>query len=193
MKSKLIVISISMLIFALYLIRVVYINTNTLAPKVTTYKVGDEVPIENDYFNSSDEKMDGYTITVLDSKIVSIDEFQAEHAEFVNELHADNIYLVKVLVKNIDNKLEGRAGIDFGHYMIQNGSFMNIVSRDAYPFVNNFDTLAFSLRYGSEMEFILPFNINSRYIDIDKLETEFTDLVVSLYPHQKIIYINQLK
>lgn len=190
MKHKIIVIALSIITVISYVARVVYININSFAPEVTAYSLGNEVPIENDFFDSSSEKMNGYSVIVLDTEMVSIDKFQSEYSDFKNELHAENIYLVKVLFKNIDNALGENAGINIGQYMIQNGSYINFVDRETYELINGFDTLAFCLRTNSEKEFILPFDINSQYIDAETLRSGNTTLIVSLYPHKKIIKLN---
>lgn len=190
MKNRFTFLVISIIIIIAYIVRVVHINSDNISPDIITYKLGDEVPIEDDYFNSSDEKMNGYTIKVLDTEIISMEKFQTEHSSFISDLQAENIFLVKVLVRNVDNTLESNAGINFGHYLIQEGSYINMLNRDAYPFVNKFNSLSFSLRCDSEMEFILPFNIDSQYIDVEKLKSGESTLVVSLYPHKKIIELS---
>lgn len=190
MKNRFTFLVISIIIIIAYIVRVVHINSDNISPDIITYKLGDEVPIEDDYFNSSDEKMNGYTIKVLDTEIISMEKFQTEHSSFISDLQAENIFLVKVLVRNVDNTLESNAGINFGHYLIQEGSYINMLNRDAYPFVNKFNSLSFSLRCDSEMEFILPFNIDSQYIDVEKLKSGESTLVVSLYPHKKVIELN---
>lgn len=187
MKCKFTLLVISVVIMITYIARVVYINSDNISPDITTYKLGDEVPIEDDYFNSSEEKMNGYTIKVLDTEIISMEKFQAEHSGFVSDLQAENIFLVKVLVRNVDSTY---GGINFGHYLIQEGSYISFLNRDAYPFVNKFGTLTFSLRTNSEMEFILPFNIDSQYIDVEKLKSGDPTVVVSLYPHKKVIELS---
>ena len=113
-----------------------------------------------------------------------MDEFQAEHKDFASDLFAENVLLVKVLVRNVDNT---NGGINFGYYLIQEGSYISFLNRDAYPFVNKHDTLMFSIKPNTEMEFVLPFNIDSNYIDIEKLKSGTPTLVVSLYPHKKVI------
>ncbi len=185
-KSKVILFTILIISMSAYIVRVAFVNINfnTLSSEEITYKLDDEVPIENNYFNSSVENADGYTIKVLSTEFVSMDEFQAEHKDFVSDLFAENVLLVKVLVRNVDNT---NGGINFGYYLIQEGSYISFLNRDAYPFVNKHDTLMFSIKPNTEMEFVLPFNIDSNYIDIEKLKSGTPTLVVSLYPHKKVI------
>lgn len=190
MKHKRMIIALSIITLLSYVTRVIYINNNSFAPEIKTYKIGDEVLIENDFFDRSTEKMDGYSVTVLGTEMISVDKFQLKYSDYENGLNADSIYLVRVLFKNIDNTLGVNSGINLGQYMIQHGSYINYVDREAYGLINKFDSLSFCLRTNSEKEFILPFDINSRYIDEGTLQSWNTTLVVSLYPHKKVIILN---
>lgn len=187
MKNKIFVISILLFLAIFYILRVISVNSNTLGSEEMKYRIGDEVLIENDFFDSSSEKMNGYSVTVTDINILSIDEFKSEYGEFENEMHAEYIYLVKTTFKNENNKLGEKAGIDLGQYILQENSYINFINREAYKLTNEIDSLTFSLRENSEMEFVIPFTIDSMYINIEKLKSGDPTLIVSLYPHKKII------
>ena len=190
MKNKIFIISLLLFLAIIYTIRVIYLNSNTLAPEEVKYKIGDEVAIENDFFDSSTEKMNGYSVTITDTNVLSIDEFKSEYGEFKNEGHAEYIYLVKATFKNENNKFGEKAGINLGQYILQENSYINFIDREAYGLTNEIDSLMFSLRENSEMEFVIPFTINPMYINIEKLKSGEPTLVVSLYPHKKIIELN---
>ena len=187
MKIKIFVTIISIILVISYITRLIYINNKTFAPKIITYSIGEEVPIEDDFFDSSFEKMNGYSLTVTDTKIVSIDEFKSEYSEFKNQMNAEYICLVKVTFRNNDNAFGEGAGINLEQYMIQEKSYINLPDKEAFRLINGFDSLMFSLRLNSEKELIIPFDINTDYIDIKKIKSGNTSLVVSLYPHKKVI------
>ncbi len=190
MKNKISVISISLLLVIVYISRVIYVNSNTIAPEIVKYKIGDEVPIEDDFFDQSSEKMNGYSIKVTDTDILTIDEFESKYGEYENEFHAEYIYIVTAIFKNSNNSLGESAGIDLGQYILQQNSYINFIDREAYELINEFDSIKFALRENSEMEFVIPFDINSMYIDIEELKSGDPTLVVSLYPHKKVIKLN---
>ena len=56
--------------------------------------------------------------------------------------------------------------------------------------INEFDYAGFSLSPAQEREFIIPFGINEDYININRLNTGETRLVVSLYPNKKMINLH---
>lgn len=190
MKNKILVISISLLLVIVYISRVIYVNSNTLAPEIVKYKIGDEVPIGDDFFDQSSEKMKGYSIKVTDTDILTIDEFESKYGEYKNEYNSEYIYLITAVFKNNNNFLGESAGIDLGQYILQENSYINYIDREAYQLTNENDSIKFSLRENSQMEFIIPFDINSMYIDIEELKSGMPTLVVSLYPHKKIIELS---
>ncbi len=172
------------------ILRVIYVNNNTIAPEKLKYKIGDEVAIEDDFFDQSSEKMNGYSIKVTDTDILTIDEFESKYGEYKNEFNSEYIYLITAVFKNNNNSLGESAGINLGQYILQQNSYINYIDREAYQLTNENDSIKFSLRENSEMEFVIPFDINSMYIDIEELKSCKPTLVVSLYPHKKVIELN---
>lgn len=189
MKSKTISIFL-ILVIIMYTARVIYINKHCIEPELIKYKIGDEAAIENDYFDNSSEKMNGYTVTVLGTEIIPMDEFKNRYNNYANETNSEHMYLVNVRFKNINNQYGNNTGIDLGQYILQESSYINFIDREAYSLINDFDSIQFSLRMNSEMEFILPFHIDSFYIDKNRLKKGNPQLVISLYPHKKVIELN---
>lgn len=188
MKNKLIAIILLLVIIIIYIVRVVYINTHNLAPKNVSYKIGDVVDLNNDYFDNSLEKMDGYSISVLNTDIISINDFMQKYNGYNNEMNADYMYLLNVEFRNIDNDYGTNAGIDLGQYILQESSYINFIDREAFSLINGFDNIKFALRRNSKKELIIPF-----HIDIKKLKNGNPKLVVSLYPNKKTIELKDDK
>ena len=159
MKNKLIAIILLLVIIIIYIVRVVYINTHNLAPKNVSYKIGDVVDLNNDYFDNSLEKMDGYSISVLNTDIISINDFMQKYNGYNNEMNADYMYLLNVEFRNIDNDYGTNAGIDLGQYILQESSYINFIDREAFSLINGFDNIKFALRRNSKKELIIPFHM----------------------------------
>ncbi len=193
MKNKLIAIILLLVIIIIYIVRVVYINTHNLAPKNVSYKIGDVVDLNNDYFDNSLEKMDGYSISVLNTDIISINDFMQKYNGYNNEMNADYMYLLNVEFRNIDNDYGTNAGIDLGQYILQESSYINFIDREAFSLINGFDNIKFALRRNSKKELIIPFHIDTFYIDIKKLKNGNPKLVISLYPNKKTIELKDDK
>ena len=188
--KKIIKIFTAVSISVIYIIRVFYINNNSYAPKIKKYNSSETVPIENDFFDSSNEKMDGYYVKLLNTELLTINEFESQYGTINNDLQADYIFLVKVLFINDDNGYGENAGINLTQYILQEKSYINFINREVYCAVNDFKSLSFSLRKNSEKEFIIPFGINCNHIDIERIKNGSPELVVSLYPNKKSIKLN---
>ncbi len=191
MKRRMIKISILSLLVMIFGIRVYFVNSKIRYPINKYYKKGDEVAIENDFFDNDTENMEGYSINVKDTELLSMENFYNKYniknkEKFIN---SDYIFLVKVNFKNTNNKLGVNAGINLGQYMITNGAYLNYCDRDAYTYVNDFKSLTFSLREGTNKDFVIPFTINKMHISEEKFKKGSPQLIVSLYPTRKSILL----
>ena len=172
-------------------IRIYYVNSEKLYPINKYYKGNEEVEIGNDFFDSSSEKMNGYSIKVLGTELIPIDDFceknnieEKENFEFY-----DYMYLVKVNIKNNAKSKNENRGINLSQFMITNKAFMTLCDRTAYKYVNDKPDMIFALREGTNMDFIIPFAISQYYIDIEKFKKGSPQLIISLYPTRKAILL----
>ena len=187
MKTKVIELVSTIVILIGYIGRVSYVYNHSVKAKSVYYSIGEEVEIGDDYFDTSQERMKGYSVTMLDYEVVSIEEFKERYPDYHNERKAEYMCMIKARFRNIDNNYGNAAGIDLGQYILQNRAYINFIDRDAYPLINGFDSLKFALRVNTEKEMILPYHIDSLYISASKLKNGDSQLVVSLYPNKKII------
>lgn len=188
---KKVLVLLTVIIISVLSIKVYLLNKKAIYPISQQYKKGETVAIENNFFNSSKENMNGYSVTVIGTDIVSVNSFCEKYNVKEKEelLRYDYIYMVKVDFQNNDNSLGENAGINIGEYMITNGAFMNYYCSEAYPYLNDFDSPMFSLRPNSNKEFIIPFAIDEEFISLDKIKNGNSKLIVSLYPYQKELFL----
>ncbi len=187
---KKIICSIVLLLFAvLFALRFHYINSNQSYPIHQNYKMTDDVPLENDFFVSANENMDGYSIKVVSTELLTYDEFMERyHVEAEKEEAfetADHILLVTADFSNISNNQGENAGINLHHYILQSRSYINYVDREAFAYVNDFNVLSFCLREKSEKRIVIPFRIYKGHISMERFYSGHPELVVSLYPYKK--------
>ena len=193
MKHKSIVFFVTIMVM-FYIIRVSNLNDNTYFPDETIYNIGEEVELNEDFFNTSTENSDGYTLKVIDSEIYSIDDFIVKYNVKNNNIKCfDYVYVVKANFKNISNDKIGEAGINLSHYILQETSYITLMENDILSIVNNFDQNSFSLYLNSEKEIMIPFAISKKGIDIEHLINGKLQLVVSLYPNKKVIKLDSPK
>lgn len=156
------------------------------------YNIGDEVPLEKDFFFNIGESAEGYSITVLDTYYLPVDEFKKQYNITDNSFleFSEYVYMIKANFKNNNSTTSENTGISINRLVLQESSFISYPDTKAFMLINEFDYAGFSLSPAQEREFIIPFGINEDYININRLNTSETRLVVSLYPNKKMINLH---
>lgn len=189
--SKIIKIISIIAIIAICCVRIYCVNSKPIYPLNIVYAKGTEVGIEDDFFDSSKEKMDGYSIEVLDTELLTANDFYDEYNVPQNErnYYFDYMYLVNVKFCNNTNEMGENAGIKLPNYLLVNNSFMTLSDFNFYKYVNGSSELKFSLHKGTEADIMLPFPISEEKISINKFKKGNPELVISLYPTRKSILL----
>lgn len=78
MKYKILTFTLSLILILGGILRFSHINKEMqiYASMERSYSVGDEVPLERDFFFNANEIADGYSITVLDTSYLTVNEFK---------------------------------------------------------------------------------------------------------------------
>ncbi len=187
---------VTIVIISLWCLRVSAINSKAEKANISIYNKGETVSIGNNFFeNNSIEKMDGYTIKVLESKLITADEYIKEkNLKKENLIFADinYFYLVTVAVKNETNDFVGQYGLDFNMCFLQGKNYLLRIDNSAYdaenPDMNG--SLSFSLKKGDEKKFVLPFFVlPDSSPSYERIKSDTPKFVVSLYPNKKMLNI----
>lgn len=180
------------LLIILYAVRVFILNSNDVRPLEINYEFGEKVGFENDFFGTSNECSNGYYITIIGTDLLTIDEFVQKYNESNSECYEgyEYMYLIHAKFSN-DSNMEGmNAGINLSRYILQDQSYISFMSREAYCAINDIDIYSFSLRLETEEELIIPYGIDLDYVDINEIATGKASLVISAYPHKKMISLS---
>lgn len=114
MKKFILPVVISLLVLG-WAARVYSINADLDLPQKIVYPLGEIVPIENDYFDYEFEDMDGYSVQVLRSELVSAKEFLDRYnaGDRLSELgpYSDYVYAIEITVTNTSNPYTNEKGI----------------------------------------------------------------------------------
>lgn len=114
MKKFILPVVISLLVLG-WAARVYSINADLDLPQKIVYPLGEIVPIENDYFDYEFEDMDGYSVQVLRSELVSAKEFLDRYnaGDRLSELgpYSDYVYAIEITVTNTNNPYTNEKGI----------------------------------------------------------------------------------
>lgn len=186
MKNKLIYIITTLIIISISA-RIIYINVNKESIKAENIAKGDIAEIGDNFFDSSDELMNGYSVKILSSEIVKADDYLKKYGHSVDEQFYDDLsyyYIVRVSVRNKNNSYVGEKGINFQRWYIEGSDYILRIEDYAYSLANSIEgnSLSISLREDSEMEFELPFYVFSESHSYNKLKNDFSNLVITDYP-----------
>lgn len=190
--KKILPISLIAILILAWGVRFYLLNQDIDTPIVQIFQRGTEVPVEKDFFIDSDEDMDGYTVTVLDAELVSVEDFLQrydveEERENIGNF-TDYIYTVRVSIGNKDNPFINEKGISLEAYYLKGTDYVLALEDTCYQFANpDMPGTSFSLRQGTSMELILPFCVMSSQTSREHVLADSPKLQISLYPHQKLI------
>lgn len=192
MKKKIFVFLI-IIVVIIGTVRIYSINSAYHYPITLNFELKEEVSLEGDFFNSISENMTGYSISVISTELITINDFLEKYKELDTEYfrNQDYVYLITANFKNSSFEFNDNAGINLNEYLIQNGAYINYIERDILPYVNDFKSFAFCLSPNSSKNIVIPFTISEKFIDIEKFKTGNPKLIVSLYPHKKSISLNK--
>lgn len=173
-------------------LRINNVNSSAGYPVLQEYAIGEEVPMEKDFFDTLDDTADGYSITVTDKELLTREQFCEKYNADINDIddNSDYLYLISVNVKNIDNDKGSKNGINFRHFIFQNRGYINYLDDTAYPYVNDFKEFSFCLKYNTDKDFVIPIGISADHLSMSDIENGDSKLVVTLYPHKKSISLN---
>ncbi|MDE7422617.1 MAG: DUF5028 domain-containing protein [Lachnospiraceae bacterium] len=190
--KKILLISLNIILILVWGVRFYLVNQDIDIPIVQVFPKGIEVPVEKDFFINSDEDMDGYTITVLDAELLSVEDFLKhynvmEQAELLGNF-TDYIYMVRVTIGNQNNPFVNEKGINLNAYYLKGTDYILSLEDGCYQLANpDMPGTSFSLRQGTSMELILPFSVMSYQTSRKHILDDPPKLQISLYPHQKLI------
>ncbi|OUP50382.1 DUF5028 domain-containing protein [Lachnoclostridium sp. An181] len=179
-------------LIGIYGARVYAVNEDThlYLPKRQVFEKGEKVAFETDYNVSKSDMAEGYTIQVLDSKLLSAEEFFQEYdAEDMGM--ATHYYMVKVCVENVSNEHVGEQGVATGMTMLVGTNYAIIPSPDMFRAVNpDMPAQSFSLQLGTKKEIWLVFSIiPGNTPDYKHIEEDTPMLQITQYPNQKLLQI----
>ena len=192
--KKILIIVIAAVLAVGWGLRFYTVNKDVDAPIVQIFPKGEEVPIEKDFFNYADEEMDGYTVTVLGAELMTAKDFlkkydASDQADILGNF-TDYIYTVRVCVANRHNPHTGEKGISLQQYVLQGTDYVLSLEDSCYQLANpDMPGTSFSLKEGTGMELTLTFDVMSRTTGIKHLEDDVPKLLITQYPHQKMIEI----
>ena len=193
MKNK-ISVGIAILLLITVFVRIFYVNNTSEKALYEIIPMGEDAEIGENFFDDSNENMNGYVVTVKSSEIISAEEYLNRFGKTLKDQHfegLENYYLVTVNVKNVDNQFVGEKGINFVRWYIQGSDYILKVEDVAYSLANESlnGSLQISLNQNKDMDFVLPFYMFSIDHPYEQIANDTSYLVISDYPTKLMLKI----
>lgn len=171
-------------------VRIYHVNQNADRAIISEHKKNVAVPVGENFFEKSDERMNGYTVKVVDAWIQSANEFLQENHEPESLLeNIETLYMVKVIFENESNLFGTDQGINLQQYILRGPNYMLTINDIAFKVVNTWESMGFSLSLHKPFELILPFAVYEGYVDFNTVERNPPKLQICAYPEMKLISV----
>lgn len=178
-------------------IRIYATNKNIEGPTVETYKMGEEVFIEDNIFWDKYENSKGYTVTVNSGELMTYEEFLTSHKQDVEKVKngSEMVVNLRITVRNTNEEDHGQIGIFVGEYRLIDGDCRLSKDSELFMIANPTvpDSQYIAIRPGTEMDFEIPFVFSPNHIayaiPVKRVVNHEFYLSVSLYPIQKNIQV----
>lgn len=200
-KNKIILVGSILAFVFVSCIRIYWVNKDIEKQKVECFGVNETVEFGEDFNINSSKIIDGYSVEVVDSEILTTEKFYEQNGINVDndELMDSNIvkyyYVVKTVFTNKDNLNGETSGIDLSNIVLVGKDYSVVASSMAYELINPEMPrgLGFSLLPDTSLEVLIPYAIipgNMAQSEKDaymKLTTDPPMIQITSYPTKKLI------
>ena len=196
MKKKITIVVLCILIFCVWAFNIYRVNSTVERVPKKIYSMEQWVEYGDNFYDKATENRNGYSVKVVDAKVVAFDEFLKQNNISVYKdeelFKPEYIYDVTVIVKNENNIDSGISMIDTTLNSTNNIMQVDFDVFDAlYPQLNG--SISFSVKPGTEMEFHFPFVVANadfeKICDYDYLTNNTFYLNLSQYPIENSIEV----
>lgn len=196
MKKKIPIVVLCILIFCVWAFNIYRVNSIVERVPVKVHSMEQWVEYGDNFYDKATENRNGYSVKVVNAKVVAFDEFLKQNNISVYKdeelFKPEYIYDVTVIIKNKNNTDCGISMIDTTLNSINNIMQVDFDVFDAlYPQLNG--SISFSVKPGTEMEFHFPFVVANadfeKICDYEYLTNNTFYLNLSQYPIENSIEV----
>lgn len=196
MKKKISIVVLCILIFCVWAFNIYRVNSTVERVPVKVHSMEQWVEYGDNFYDKATENRNGYSVKVVNAKVVTFDEFLKQNNISVYKdeelFKPEYIYDVTVIIKNKNNTDSGISMIDTTLNSINNIMQVDFDVFDAlYPQLNG--SISFSVKPGTEMEFHFPFVVANadfeKICDYEYLTNNTFYLNLSQYPIENSIEV----
>lgn len=188
---------ISLCLICSFAIRVYFVIRDVSKPPIKEYKKGEIVTFDEGYSVDNRKISKGYTIQILDSEILSVEDFREKYNLSEGDLEGqynftNAYYIVKAKFTNINNQEGEEQGISLLSLPLVGKNYMVVFNAIAYPHLNPTMPIGggFSLRPGTDMTVYLTYAIIAGNAPgIEEFRKDPPQLQIAEYPIRKMLDI----
>ncbi|WP_071396577.1 hypothetical protein [Bacillus tuaregi] len=187
-RKKLVGISIASLLLILsilFMARFNSLNNKFPPPTIEAYQINEPV------------RYGSFEITMLEHKMMDkteLQNFSAVYGKlFTNEIKDIKSIVTTINIKNTSNK---KMILEVYPFILESKGFSNGVNLDLFMALNTNKTMTPELNAGEEIKLQLPFTLIEKQFtkqDWANVTRREFELVLSLYPEKKSIFLNKIK
>ena len=175
-------------------VRFYIVNKAAFRSEVITYETGEFVPLDGDFFLTSSENTNGYSIKVNNLELINYSEMMAKYKNGNDEL-SEHTYcaMLNITVKN-DGNSDG--GINTLVLTLYDGALAIPVDYDIWQLIDErYMGFTFRIRPDTEVDLTIPYTAQLLDEAVNKndvakrLENDTFKLCVSEYPKLKLINV----
>lgn len=196
-KKRMFFLFVSVCLICAFAVRVYFVNRDVSALPIKEYKKGEVVPFEKGYSVDDREISEGYTIQILDSEVLPVEDFREKYNLSEGDLEGqynftNAYYVVKTKFANVNNQEGEEQGISLLSLPLVGKNYMVIFNAISYPHLNPTMPIGggFSLRHGTDMTVYLTYAIiTGNAPDIEELRRNPPQLQIAEYPIRRMLDI----
>lgn len=194
-RNSLLIVSVCLI--CLFAVRVYFVNRDVSALPMKEYKKGEIVTFDKGYSVDNREISEGYTIQILDSEVLSVEDFRKKYNLSEGDLEGqynftNAYYVVKAKFANVNNQEGEEQGISLLSLPLVGKNYMVTFNAISYPHLNPTMPIGggFSLHPGTDITVYLTYAIiTGNAPDIEELRKNPPQLQISEYPIRKMLDI----
>lgn len=178
---------------ALVGIRIYHINKDLKVGKDVIFEKGEEVEFGENFTQNSLECINGYTVKVLDSELITTEEYYEKYLKLppVSNSMEKHYYIVRVEFQNKSCEKGTSVGINLPMMPLLGLNYQMSVSYDTFSQANpNIPSLGFSLESGTSIEVVLPYPIfYHAEQNLESMKKIPPMLQITEYPERRLLKI----
>lgn len=193
--KKIIILSASVCLVILVVLRVYYLNRDVKQSVIRHYKIGEVVPLEKDFNQTSQDINEGYTVQVREGELLDLKTFYQKYnlaaGQLAEDVFTKYYYVIRVNFANTTDETRTDVGMDLTQFYLYGLTYFMVIDMQVFSLLNDIPSPAFSLKQNSEKEILIPYAVRpDGHTDRKGMLKDSPNLQITAYPQRKLLAVN---